>query len=241
MSTESELREHLATCTRILAMEGLLGMFGHVSAYLPEQRRFLLCPGAGSDKARVTPGDLFVLDLDGNVLEGKGHVAVEWPIHAALHAARADALAVAHLHAHYTTQFAIARREFRPVTLQATLFGEGMPVYMEPDLVTTLEEGRRLAALIGDRRGALLRGHGCALAARSVEEMLYASLVLEDSCHKAVEAAALGELMTFSPEECRIFGTEEGIRGRAALMWRYFSRLESHWDCQPGTGLGPLA
>jgi ribulose-5-phosphate 4-epimerase/fuculose-1-phosphate aldolase len=246
MATESDLREQLATCTRILAMEGLLGMFGHISAYLPEQQRVLICPGAGSDKARVQPADLLVLDLEGNLLEGNlregtVHVPVEWPIHTALHAARPDALAVAHLHAHYTTQFAIARREFRPVTLQATLFGAGMPLWMEPNLVTTLDEGRRLANLIGDKRGALLRGHGCALAAGTVEEMLYASLVLEDSCHKAVEAAALGELMTFSPEECQIFGTPEGVRGRARLMWTYFTRLEERWDRQPGTGIGPLA
>lgn len=241
MATESDLREQLATCTRILAMEGLLGMFGHVSAYLPEARRVLICPGAGSDKARVQPADLLVLDLEGQVVEGAGHVPVEWPIHTALHAARPDALAVAHLHAHYITQFAIARREFRPVTLQATLFGAGLPLWTEPNLVTTPDAGRRLAALIGDHRGALLRGHGCAIAARTVEEMLYASLVLEDSCHKAVEAAALGELMTFSPEECQIFATEEGVHRRAHLMWTYFSRLEERWDRQPGTGIGPLA
>jgi ribulose-5-phosphate 4-epimerase/fuculose-1-phosphate aldolase len=241
MATEHELREQLATCTRILAMEGLLGMFGHVSVYLPERRQFLLCPGAGSHKATVQPADLHLLDLDGTLLEGSGHVAIEWPIHAALHAARADALAVAHLHAHYTTLFAIARREFRPVMLQATLFGEGLPLWTEPSLVTTLDQGRRLADLIGDKRGALLRGHGVAIAAGSIEEMLYASLTLEDNCHKALEAATLGELNTFSPEECRGFATAEGVRGRAHLMWTYFSRLEAGWDRQAGTGIGPLA
>ena len=241
MPGESDLREQLATCTRILAMEGLLGMFGHVSAYLPESGRVLICPGAGSDKGTVEATDLLVLDLDGHVLEGAGHVPVEWPIHTALHAARQDALAVAHLHAHYTTLFAIAHREFRPATLQATLFGAGLPLWTEPSLVTTPVQGQRLATLIGDRRGALLRGHGVAFAARDIEEMLYGSLVLEDSCRKAVEAAAFGELRFFSPEECAGFATEEGIRGRAQLMWRYFSQLEARWDRQPGTGAGPLA
>jgi ribulose-5-phosphate 4-epimerase/fuculose-1-phosphate aldolase len=241
MASETALREQLATCTRILAMEGLLGMFGHISAYLPERQRVLICPGAGSDKATVQPDDLLVLDLEGRVLEGTSHVPIEWPIHTALHAARADALAVAHLHAHYTTLFAIARREFRPVTLQATLFGDGLPLWTEPSLITTPDHGRRLAALIGARRGALLRGHGAALAARSIEEMLYASLILEDNCRKAVETAALGELGCFDPEECRGFATEEGIRGRAQRMWAYFTRLEARWDRQPGTGAGPLA
>ena len=45
MADDRALREQLATCTRILAMEGLIGMFGHVSAYDPASGRVLLCPG----------------------------------------------------------------------------------------------------------------------------------------------------------------------------------------------------
>ena len=77
MATESELREQLATCTRILAMGGLLGMFGHISAYLPESRRLLICPGAGSDKATVQPADLLLLDLEGQVLDGSAQIPIE--------------------------------------------------------------------------------------------------------------------------------------------------------------------
>jgi ribulose-5-phosphate 4-epimerase/fuculose-1-phosphate aldolase len=241
MADESTLREQLAACTRILAMEGLLGMFGHVSAYLPERQQLLICPGAGSDKATVQPADLLLMELDGRVLEGTSHVPIEWPIHAALHATRADALAVAHLHAHYSTLFAIARRELRPVTLQAMMFGAGLPLWTEPRLVTMLEQGHRLAGLIGGQRGALLRGHGLALAAHDVPEMLYAALTLEDNCRKAVEAATLGELMTFAPDECAEFATAAGIRTRAERMWVYFTQLEARWDRQAGTGAGPLA
>ena len=240
MTADAALREQVATCTRIFAMQGLIGLFGHVSAYLPESRRVVICPGSGSDKAATMASDVHVLDLDGTLLQGEGHVALEWPIHAALHAARPEALAVAHLHAPYATLFAIAQREFHPVTLQATLFGDGLPLWTEPSLVTTLDQGRRLAALIGDRRGALLRGHGCALAAHGIEEMLYASLILEDNCRKATDAAALGEIGYFAPEECG-FASEQGIRSRAELMWTYFSKLEARWDRQIGTGVGPLA
>ena len=54
---------------------------------------------------------------------------MEWPIHTAIHGARADALAVAHLHTPYATLFAIAKREFHPVTLQGAVFAEGVPLY----------------------------------------------------------------------------------------------------------------
>ena len=31
MASETELREQLATCARIFAMQGLIGLYGHVS------------------------------------------------------------------------------------------------------------------------------------------------------------------------------------------------------------------
>ena len=123
MTEEKELREQLATCTRIFAMQGMIGLFGHISAYQPETKTIFITPGSGSDKANFSAGDMIAIDADGRAQENKQSPPVDWPIHTALHAARADALAVAHLHTPYATLFAIAKREFRPVTLQGTIFG----------------------------------------------------------------------------------------------------------------------
>ena len=72
MVGEVGLREKLATCTRIFAMQGLIGLFGHISVYQPETGHILISPGKGSDKATMRPGDLAVLDLSGQALEGQG-------------------------------------------------------------------------------------------------------------------------------------------------------------------------
>src|SRR5436190_1721487 len=55
--TEDTAREQLATCTRIFAMHGLLGMFGHISVYLPETQRVVICPGSGAEKATAQAED----------------------------------------------------------------------------------------------------------------------------------------------------------------------------------------
>lgn len=234
--TENEIREKLSTATRILAMQGLLGLFGHISAYEPVRRRVFFSPAGGSDKAKVQPKDILVSDLEGRVLEGEAPLPVEWPIHTALHALRPDALSVFHLHSPYATLFAIAKREFRPVTLQGTIFADGVPLYTEADLVKSRAQGEALARLIGTRRAAFLRGHGIAVAGADIEEALYASLILEDDARKAVEAAALGEVTSFTPEECRAFNAANDLKRRSARAWRYFSSLESRWDRQPGSG-----
>jgi len=240
MTTESELREQLATCTRIFAMQGMIGLFGHVSAYQRETKKIFITPGMGSDKANLRAADIVPMDPDGQTLDGEGRPPVEWPIHTALHTARADALAVVHLHTPYATLFAIAKREFRPVTLQGAIFAEGVPLYSEAHLITTPDRGKRLVEVIGGKRAALLRAHGIVVVGKNLPEALFASLVLEDDAKKSMQAASLGPLGTISPEECRDFGAEIALERRAQRAWDHFSRLEARWDRQPATGRSEL-
>ena len=236
MTSEQQLREQLATCTRIFAMQGMIGLFGHVSVYQPDTQTVFVTPGSGSDKAHFMPSDMIPIDLLGKPHDGKTMPPVEWPIHTALHAARSDALAVAHLHTPYATLFGIAKRDFQPVTLQGTIFGEGVPLYNEAHLVTTPQRGDALRKTIGAHRAVLMRGHGIVVAGKSLAEVLFASLILEDDAKKTMQAAALGAVQYFTSDECKTFNAEIDFERRANRAWEYFSRVESQWDHQGGTG-----
>jgi ribulose-5-phosphate 4-epimerase/fuculose-1-phosphate aldolase len=236
MASEFELRGQLAACARIFAMQGMIGVFGHVSVYQPDVKRVFITPGMGSDKGSLRAEDMVPIDLSGEPLEGEQGPPVEWPIHTALHRARADALAVAHLHTPYATLFAIAKRKFQPVTLQGTIFADGVPLYPEAQLITTPERGEKLLNTIGAKRAALLRGHGIVVAGRNLQEVLYASFVLEDDAKKSWQAAALGEVGTIGQEESRQFAGEIALERRAQRAWNYFAGLEARWDHQPNTG-----
>lgn len=240
MTVETTLREKLSACTRIFAMQELLGLFGHISAYDPVAGRVYFSPSMGVDKTTVQAGDILASDIEGKILSGEQRLPAEWPIHTVLHGRRKDALAVAHLHAPYATLFAIAKREFQPVTLQGTVFGGGIPIYQEPALVRSVEQGRSLADVIGEKPAAFMRGHGIVVVARDVEQMLYASLILEDEARKWMEASTLGDVHTMSHEDCRIFDGASEFAGRSQRCWRYFSELERRWDKQPGTGHVPF-
>ena len=237
MATNCKAGEKLATCVRILAMRGLIGLFGHISVYEPEVGRVLISPGKGSDKAAMHCSDLAVLDLSGRALEGQG--PVEWPIHTALHASQADALAVAHLHSPYATLFAIAKRKFQPVTLQGSMFLDGIPVYPGAHLITTPALGQEVANLMGSKRAALLRSHGIVVVGRDIEEMLYSVLVFEDNALKAVQAATLGELHFLTAEECQAHEEGSSVQYRARRAWHCFTQMEARWDRQPASGLSP--
>jgi ribulose-5-phosphate 4-epimerase/fuculose-1-phosphate aldolase len=236
MATEKELREQLATCTRIFAMQGLIGLFGHVSVFQPETKTIFITPGAGSDKANFQAATMIPMHPDGKPFDDKSFPPIEWPIHTALHAARADALAVAHLHTPYATLFAIAKREFHPVTLQGTIFGEAVPLYREAHLVTTPQRGDALVKVIGAHRAVLMRGHGIVVVGKSLAEVLFASFILEDDAKKTMQAASLGPVDHFTSEECRAFNAEIDFQRRANRAWEFFSRLEASWDRQPASG-----
>ena len=236
MATEQELREQLATCTRIFAMQGLIGLFGHVSVFQPESKTVFVTPGSGSDKAHFTAPDMIPIDLSGKPITGAIPPPVEWPIHTALHAARSDALAVAHLHTPYATLFAIAKREFHPVTLQGWVLGYGVPFKKHPHLFTTPQRGDAMLKTIGGHRALLMRGHGIVVAGKNLAEVLFASLILEDDAKKTMQAAPLGPVEHFSADECKTFNAEIDFERRANRAWEFFSRIESQWDKQGGTG-----
>ena len=222
MTSEQDLRDQLATCTRIFAMQGMIGVFGHVSVYQPERKTVFITPGMGSDKGRLQGKDMVATDLDGKQRRGTEGPPVEWPIHTALHGARADALAVAHLHTPYATLFSIAKREFKPVTLQGAIFSDGVPLYPEAQLITNPERGDALLKSIGDKRAVLLRGHGIVVVGQTLQEVLFASLVLEDDAKKTLQAATLGEVGTISPDECQSLRCRDRARAPRAARLELF-------------------
>ena len=239
MATETELREQLATCARIMAMQGLLGLHGHISVFEPETQRMLISPGAGSDKANLRAEDMVLAGLDGKGLEGK-RPPLEWPIHTALHAARSDALAIAHLHPPYATLFSISQREYRPVTMHSGLFGKGIATYREAHLITSVERGEKLRQAIGDKRAAFQRAHGITVVARNIAELLHITLCLENDALKTLQAASLGELGTLNAEEMAVLEKEITLDMVAPRTWTYFTTLEARWDRQPGSGPSAL-
>jgi L-fuculose-phosphate aldolase len=239
MASETELREQLSTCARILAMQGLLGLHGHISVFQPETQRMLISPGAGSDKANLCATDMVLAGLDGKAVDGK-RPPLEWPIHTAIHAARADALAIAHLHPPYATLFSITKREYKPVTMHSGLFGKGIGVYREAHLITSTDRGERLKQALGDKRAAFQRGHGITVVARNIQEMLHITLALENDALKTLQAASLGEVDTLTDEEMAALEKEITLEMVAPRTWNYFSTIEARWDRMPGSGPSAL-
>ena len=155
MDDETSLRRKTATLTRMLNLQGTIGMFGHVSVRVPGTDRILLSPGGGTDKATVRPDDIFVFDLDGNILHHPGGlIPLEWRIHTRIHRDRPECMCIAHLHARHATSLGIAGHDIVPVFLHGSFLHGGVPTWNNPRLVVNDEQAADLSRARRQDRGA---------------------------------------------------------------------------------------
>src|SRR5690348_2024528 len=191
--------EELVIANRILAREGVLDGFGHVSARHPDHPdRYLMSCSRGPELVRRE--DIVEFTLQGEPLNQNGRALyAERAIHGAIYAARPDVMAVCHNHSPSVIPFGITRRALRPVLHMGALIGADVPLWDIRDdfgdtnlLVTTWPQGQSLARGLGDKRAALMRGHGSVVVGVSLKEVVMASVYLEVNAKLQLQALSLG-------------------------------------------------
>jgi HCOMODA/2-hydroxy-3-carboxy-muconic semialdehyde decarboxylase len=204
----NELRE-LALANRILAREGVVDTFGHVSLRHPQRAdRFFLSRSRAPEL--VTVDDLMEFELDGTPIDARGRTPYsERFIHGAIYEKRADVMSVIHNHSHAVIPFGITPVKLRPVLHVGAAIGEEIPVWDirrkfgdTNMLVVNMAQGRDLAATLGENRVALMRGHGCAVAGRTLREAVFSAVYLQVNAQLQTQALMLSDKVEYlSPGE----------------------------------------
>ena len=99
MANLNELRRDVAIANRILAHEGVVDAYGHVSIRHPDDKnRFFLSRSRSPEL--VSPDDLMEFGLDGEVVDkaDKRQPYLERFIHAAVYEGRPEIVSVVHNH-----------------------------------------------------------------------------------------------------------------------------------------------
>ena len=198
----------LVIANRILAHEGVVDAYGHVSVRHPDDpRRFLLARSLSPEMVERT--DIMEFDLEGRALGGDARQPyLERFIHGAVYEARPEVTAVVHAHAEDVLPFGITAAPLRPVIHSGSFMGEDVPVWDIRDrfgdtnlLVTNLPQGRDLAARLAANSVALMRGHGFVAAARSIIEVVRMSVYVPRNARVQLAAMRLGEVKPLSRGE----------------------------------------
>ena len=231
MSALSTMLEDLVTANRILSHEGVVDAFGHVSIRHPgDPARYWLSMSRAPEL--VTVEDLMEYTLEGEPIDQQGRpIYTERPIHGALYEARADVQAVVHNHSVAVIPFGVTKAPLRPILHLAAVIGHRVPVWEIREnfgdtnmLVTTMEQGRDLAKVVGDGRVALMRGHGCVVTGGSLKAAVMASIYLQVNAQLLSESLRLGDVTYLSPGEVEKMAESQLQPLSGDRAWEYWAR-----------------
>ena len=240
MSDVHAVIEDLVAANRILANEGIVDAFGHVSVRHPERRdRFLLSRARSPELVEAT--DIMEFSMDGaptNSATGKPYL--ERFIHAALYEIRPDVHSVVHSHSHGPIPFGITGEKLRPVVHSCATLGTEVPVwdaqtnFGDTDLlVSNLAMGRDLARSAGTGNCVLMRGHGSTVAGKSIREAVYTAIYLEVNAELQWRARFLGKPTFLSPGEI----DKVNARLAAGRPGEGFNRSWEYWCRRAGVSV----
>lgn len=221
---EWRTRVELAALYRLAALYGWDDMvYTHISARIPDtDHQFLINP-YGMFFEEITASSLVRISLDGDILQETPYAInpAGFTIHSAVHAARADAHFVMHLHSDHGAAVAAHKEGLMPLTQHALIVRPRLAYHDYEGIALNLDERERLVQDLGDKSLMLLRNHGTLSAGPTAGECWTGMYYLERACKMQVMALSAGrENVLFAPEasEAVVAGqTARGVGG--ALAW----------------------
>jgi HCOMODA/2-hydroxy-3-carboxy-muconic semialdehyde decarboxylase len=224
------LRHELAVANRILAHEGVIDAFGHISLRHPDDAgRYLLSRSRSPEL--VEPGDILEFDLDSRpVCPPTADLYAERVIHGEIYKARPDVAAVCHHHAADVMPFCVSGDPLLPVFHLGASMGAHAPYWDSRDefgdtnlLVVRPEEGASLARALGGHAMVLMRHHGATVVGPSLRELVFCSIY---SCHNArylSESKRHGQVSPLTPGEIAMAQAIYQIPAAQSRAWEYWT------------------
>ena len=216
----TQIRKNLITACKILSSEGFVKGFGHVSARIPDSDLFVLTPRIGLEL--VKEQQLLVLNLKGEIVQGKFPPPVEAPLHTAIVNKRGDVHAIARIHSRRANYFSVTDRRLKPVHTHGSFFSGEVPVFPKPDLISTQSLGEAVAVTLEAKPAILLRGNGQVAVGRTIPEAVMMAIYLEEAADILYGALQVGNPVFLTPEESAVGSAEALSPVDMERAWNYY-------------------
>jgi ribulose-5-phosphate 4-epimerase/fuculose-1-phosphate aldolase len=227
-----ELIEDLAAASRILAAQGVVDGFGHVSLRHPTvPDRYLMSRSLAP--ARVTPADIIEYDLDSNPCNANGRTSfLERFIHGEIYKARPDIMSVVHNHSPSVIPFGLVGVPLQAMFHNGAFIAAGVPVFDISEkfgatdmLVSDGPKGVALAEVMGDKDLVLMRAHGAVACGPTLQTAVFRAVYTEVNARIQHWTMALGgpgsHIASLDEEEGRLADVINRTAGmRAWDLWR---------------------
>ena len=189
-------KQRLAAAFRLFGQFGFdEGVAGHITARDPERLDHFWVNPLGMSFKQIRVKDLILVNDKGDVVDGNWPVnAAAFAIHSQVHAARPDVVAAAHAHSVHGKAWSTLRRPLDPLTQDSCAFYGDHSVFDDfTGVVLDLEEGKRIAHALGDRKAVILSNHGLLTVGQtSVDEAAWWFITMERTCQAQLLAESAG-------------------------------------------------
>jgi ribulose-5-phosphate 4-epimerase/fuculose-1-phosphate aldolase len=225
----ADLRRDLAIAYRLVANEGMLDAFGHISVRNPNNpNRYFLSRSRAP--ALVQPEDILEYDLDSNpIVPPTMRPYSERVIHGEIFKARPDVNAVCHHHAPSIMPFAISGVPLQPVFHLGAAMGQRAPFWDSRDefgdtnlLVVKPEEGASLARALGSHAIVVMRRHGATVVGGELRELVFRVIYSAKNAEHQLAAHALGHVSPLTDGEAEMAAGLNLAPGPLARAYEYW-------------------
>ena len=237
-NTLLEAHHELALANRIVANEGVIDAFGHVSMRHPDNpNRYLLSRSRAPEL--VTAEDFIEYDINSQPLRdpGVGQYS-ERVIHGEIYKARPEVNSVCHHHCPAFMPLLATGTDYMPIFHLGAVGGIRPPFWDQRDefgdtnmLVVKPEEGASLARALGKHWIVLMMRHGVTVAGISVRDCAFRSIYSARNAEYQVRALTIGsEIATLSPGETKLAGQISAKTTGLMRSWEYWSMRIANKD-----------
>jgi len=225
----ADLRRDLAIAYRLVANEGMLDAFGHISVRNPNNpNRYFLSRSRAP--ALVQPEDILEYDLDSNpIIPPTTRPYSERVIHGEIFKARPDVNAVCHHHAPAIMPFAISGVPLQPVFHLGAAMGQRAPFWDSRDefgdtnlLVVKPEEGASLARALGSHAIVVMRRHGATVVGGELRELVFRTIYSARNAEHQLAAHMLGHVSPLTDGEAEMAAGLNLAPGPLARAYEYW-------------------
>jgi len=231
-ATHAEERQHrkerLVAACRAFAIQGFdYGFAGHLTIRDPEFPHLYWTNPMCVHFSQVKVSNLILADHAGNVVEGKYAInRAGFVLHAAVHEAHPDIVAMCHAHTVYGTAFAAFGRPLDPLSQDAAAFFEDHVVIKDEGGQVAVEEkaGLAVADYFKNVKGIIHQNHGTLTCSRhSIEAAAFWFMALERCCQQQLMIEATGRKPVMVPEDRSRYSREHV--GSEYIGWLHFQPI----------------
>lgn len=224
------LKQRLVGACRAFALQGFdYGFAGHLTVRDPEHPDMYWTNPMAVHFSQVKVSNLILADHQGKVLEGRHAInRAGFVLHAAVHQAHRDIVAMCHAHTVHGTAFAALGRELQPISQDAAAFYEDHVVIGDEagQVAVEVQAGHKVANAFKGVKAAIHQNHGLLTASRhSIESAAFWFMALERCCQQQLMVDATGLVPKLvAPERARY--SREHV-GSDYIGWLHFQAI---WD-----------